>query len=56
MFTAEGLLIATTPFTFFELQQHNSDMMLHLLNQHLQSYFPMGQGAVGGGMTGGTQV
>lgn len=58
VFTAEGLLIATTPFTYYELQQHNSDIMLQLLSQHLQSYFPpvLGQGTGGAGMASGAQV
>lgn len=51
VFTAEGLLIASTPFIYYELPHHNSDMMLHILSQQLHNYFPVGQGA-GGGVVG----
>ena len=46
VFTAEGILLASTPFTYYDL--NNSDLMLHILSQQLQSYFPAGTPGAGG--------
>lgn len=53
----DNVLLAMTTFTFYQLQQPNSDMMLHLLSNQLQGYFnPMSQSGHGGmGATSGAQ-
>ena len=48
VYTTEGILLASTPFTFYDISRHNSDMMLQILSQQLQSYFPGGTANAGG--------
>ena len=55
---SDNVLLAMTTFTFYQVQQPHTDLMLQLLNSQLQGYFgPVSQSGQGGlGATSGSQV